>query len=185
MNSALKKNLNVPNALTTLRLLMVPLFIVWYLRASYIAALIVFVLACLTDILDGKIARKYNLVTDFGKLTDPLADKLMQVSMLFCLVSSGNLMLWVPIVYIVKELMMVIGGAVLLKKKVVVKANWTGKLATVLLSAAVLLVYPWHDIAWLRTAGNVLVYVSVAATLFAFASYIKIYVIDGLIKGKA
>lgn len=185
MNSTLKKNLNVPNVLTFLRLVMVPLFIVLYRKASFLPALIVFILACLTDILDGKIARKYGLVTDLGKLFDPLADKLMQISMLFCLVSTGHLPLWVPIVYIVKELMMVIGGGVLLKKKTVVKANWTGKLATVLLSAAVLLVYPWHDIAWLRTVGNVLVYVSVAATLFAFASYIKIYVIDGLIKGRA
>lgn len=185
MNDTIKKNLNVPNVLTFLRLVMVPLFIVLYRKTSYIPALIIFILACLTDILDGKIARKYNLVTDLGKLFDPLADKLMQISMLFCLVSTGDLMLWVPVVYIVKELLMVSGGALLLKKKIVVKANWSGKLATVLLSAAVLLVYPWHAIAWIKTVGNVLVYVSVAATLFAFACYIKIYVIDSLIKGRA
>ncbi|MBQ9512009.1 MAG: CDP-alcohol phosphatidyltransferase family protein, partial [Lachnospiraceae bacterium] len=93
--------MNLPNKLTVLRVIMIPFFVVFMLAGSGSAgeitngydrwvALIIFVVASLTDLLDGKIARKYNLITDFGKLMDPLADKLLVCSALICLVALGR-----------------------------------------------------------------------------------------------
>lgn len=168
--------MNIPNALTIMRILLIPVFVSLYRNGVYAPAMLVYLLASATDVLDGYLARKWNQVTAFGKLADPLADKLMQVAMLGCLVFTGYLPWWVLAVIVVKELGLVAGSALMLKKHVVVMANWAGKAATVLMAAAVVMVFPWHSIEWLRTAGRIAMYLTVAMSLYAMVNYAMLYV---------
>ena len=142
--------MNLPNLLTILRMGMIPVVIAFFAADLPYWALAFFLLAEFTDFLDGYIARRYNLVTKFGKVMDPLADKLMLMTTLFCLYATGRIPLWVPIVICIKEGSMITIGALLYRKDIVLPANFFGKLATVLFTAAVLLsffsdiVAPWH-----------------------------------------
>lgn len=133
--------MNLPNKLTIVRAAMVPVFIVFMLVpmfgnkactgiAAWIA-LAIFVIASLTDLFDGKIARKYNLVTDFGKFMDPVADKLLVCSGLICLVSLERIPAWMTILIIAREL--IIGGfrTVAADNGVVIAASYWGKFKTV------------------------------------------------------
>ena len=132
---------NVPNALTLLRLALVPVMAVLYFQNMRMAALAVFVLASLTDWADGYIARKYQLITNFGKLMDPLADKLMVLCALICHGIAG-VFPWTAIgIVAAKELLMVAGGALMLKRGIVVYSNLWGKSATVVFIAALILGY--------------------------------------------
>ncbi len=140
-----KKILTVPNVLSLIRLLLIPVYWVLffkdiempYLNWHY-RAVIVFLVASLTDLLDGKIARKYNLVTNVGKLLDPIADKLMTISVMLSLAMFiNNTVYWVALaLLLLKELCLLIGGAVLLKKKIVVYAKMIGKVAQCVILAA-------------------------------------------------
>ena len=121
--------LNIPNVLTLVRVILVPVFIALYCCGQTGLAFAAYVAASLTDAVDGRLARRLNQVTDFGKLMDPLADKLMQMSMMFCLAGTGYLPWWVLFVLLAKEAVMVAGGALLLKRDVVVMSNWSGKAA--------------------------------------------------------
>ena len=129
--------MNIPNLLTGIRFLLIPVFfLVFYsdIPNNITAATFVFILAGITDILDGYIARRYNMVTRWGIVFDPLADKLMLLSVLFALTHSGYLPLWVLTVVAGKEAFMALGAAFLyfIRNKTVVAANKTGKIATVL-----------------------------------------------------
>ena len=132
---------NVPNALTMLRLALIPVFIVLFLNGHEMPALAVFLLATLTDIADGKIARKYNMITNFGKLVDPLADKLMTAALIIVMVIRGIVPLYMAAALIGKELLMVLGGIFLFKKGIVVHSEWIGKLAQVLICAGLILCF--------------------------------------------
>ena len=129
--------MNLPNILTVFRLVLTPIFIISYFGAGNspvkIVCLIIFVLAAITDVLDGFIARRFNLVTKFGKLADPLADKLMQLSALSCLAFDGRIKLWILIVFAVKEIILILGSLNLLKSDFVVQSRWTGKISTIVL----------------------------------------------------
>lgn len=132
------KKSDIPNLLSTLRLAMVPIFVYLFLTHHVVLAVIVFVAAGATDILDGYIARKYNYISDLGKILDPLADKLMQFSAFLCLFSEGLIPIWMPAIYFVKEALTALGAVCVFKKsKAVVKSNIFGKAATVLVFAAV------------------------------------------------
>lgn len=129
---------HIPNILSIIRLLLVPVFIALYTTEHNIAAVIVFVAAGITDVLDGYLARKYDCTSVAGKVLDPLADKLMQFSAFICLYLSGLIPFWMPVIYFIKELLTVIGAAFVFKKsRFVVKSNIFGKTATVLVFAAV------------------------------------------------
>ena len=172
--------MNLPNLLTILRMCMIPIFVALYYSGMQPLALIVYLLAGATDILDGYLARKWNQITSFGKLMDPLADKLMTLTMIYCLTDTGYLPVWVMIVLLLKELMMVLGSLALLKglkgQKIVVMANWAGKAATAMLIAAVALVFPWHSWEIVRTIGQVIMYIAVGFSLFAMGNYAYVYV---------
>lgn len=172
--------MNLPNILTLLRMCLIPVFATLYYSGMQPLALVVYLLAGATDILDGYLARKWNQITSFGKLMDPLADKLMTLTMIFCLTDTGYLPVWVLAVLIAKELMMVIGSLALLKglkgQKIVVMANWAGKAATAMLIAAVALVFPWHSWDVVRMIGRVLMYFAVGFSLFAMGNYAWVYV---------
>ena len=112
--------MNLPNALTALRMALIPLFVWAFYQVGPGVALVIYLLAAATDWLDGFLARRWNQVTSFGKLADPLADKLMLLTMLFCMGQSGRVPWWVLGVMLGKELLMVIGSVFLLKRHNVV-----------------------------------------------------------------
>lgn len=134
---------NVPNVLTMLRLALIPVFLILYCQGLEKWALVVFLVASFTDFLDGYIARKTNTVTDFGKLMDPLADKVMVLTAILCQTITG-VFPWVAcLIVLCKELLMILGGAFMLKRDIVVYANMLGKAAQVAFIAALVLSF-WH-----------------------------------------
>jgi CDP-diacylglycerol--glycerol-3-phosphate 3-phosphatidyltransferase len=163
--------LNVPNLLTLLRILAVPVIVVALLgetpNGDALAAA-VFALAAFTDGLDGYIARSRGSVTTFGKLMDPLADKLLIVAALISLVSLGRVAAWVAMVIIARELAVTGLRAVAVERGVVIAASWLGKSKTILQVAAVFALIAAHPA---PVAVNVLVYLAVAATVISGVDY--------------
>ena len=128
---------NVPNILSIIRILLVPIVAVLIGYDNMVPALILFLVACATDLLDGQIARKKGLITKVGMWLDPLADKLMAVTVVIMFTVKGIIPLFVVIVLLSKELLMIIGGAVLIKKGINVPANKFGKIASFLLNVSI------------------------------------------------
>ena len=163
--------LNLPNVLTLLRVLAVPVIVVALLgetpNGDALAAG-VFALAALTDGLDGYIARRRRDVTTFGKLMDPLADKVLIIAALVSLVSLGRLAAWVAMVIIARELAVTGLRTVAAEQGVVIAASWLGKLKTALQVAAVFALIIWNPA---PLAVDVLVYAAVAATVISGADY--------------
>ncbi|MGI6731206.1 MAG: CDP-diacylglycerol--glycerol-3-phosphate 3-phosphatidyltransferase [Anaerovoracaceae bacterium] len=130
--------MNLPNKLTILRIILIPVFIIFLMMGfDYIAA-IIFIVASATDALDGHIARKYNLITNFGKIMDPLADKLLVVSALICLVELGQVAGWMVIVILAREFTVTGLRTVAAAQGIVIAAGWSGKVKTVLQMVAVI-----------------------------------------------
>ena len=124
---------------------MIPLAGYMFYLKAFSAAAVVFFAACFTDVLDGYIARKFNRITDVGKLLDPLADKGMQLTVLISLAFCER-MPWVAVaVILAKEFLMFLGGLFLYRKKIVVAANWYGKMATVVTSLSVMSILLFYD----------------------------------------
>jgi CDP-diacylglycerol---glycerol-3-phosphate 3-phosphatidyltransferase len=163
--------LNVPNALTLLRILAVPVLVVALLGETPhgdVIAAVVFALAALTDGLDGYIARRRRSVTTFGKLMDPLADKLLVVAALVSLVSLGRLAAWVAMVIIAREVAVTGLRGIAAEKGVVIAASWLGKLKTILQVIAIFALIIWEPApAWV----DGLVYLAVAVTVISGADY--------------
>ena len=126
--------MNLPNKLTILRVLLIPFFVFFLLvpvvPCSNYVAVAIFIIASLTDLADGKIARKYNLVTNFGKFMDPLADKLLVCSAMICLVATGQLAAWMVIVIISREFIISGFRLVAADNGVVIAASYWGKFKT-------------------------------------------------------
>lgn len=168
--------MNIPNILTIIRLLLIPAFLLVFfsgLPNSLVVSFIIFLFAGLTDFFDGFIARRYKLVTKWGSIADPFADKLMSITVLLSLTIKRIIPIWVPIVIVAKELLMIIGGIVLFKKGTYVPAKFYGKAATVLFYAAVLflVINRMSGIILMRTIGLILIYITVIVTLYAFYKY--------------
>ena len=134
----------IPNVLTMIRMILIPVFVVLFFNNLKMAALAVFCAASFTDFLDGYLARKLNQITDFGKLFDPLADKLMVLTAMVCQTFWGPLPLVAVLIVALKELVMVFGGMFMLSKNVVVYSNYYGKAAQVGFIAALILSF-FHD----------------------------------------
>jgi CDP-diacylglycerol---glycerol-3-phosphate 3-phosphatidyltransferase len=163
--------LNVPNVLTMLRILAVPVLVVALLNETPdgdVIAAVVFALAAATDGLDGYIARRRREETTFGKLMDPLADKLLVIAALVALVSLERLAAWVAMVIIARELAVTGLRTVAAEQGVVIAASWLGKLKTALQVAAVFALIIWNPA---PVAVDVLVYAAVAATAISGADY--------------
>lgn len=129
--------MNLPNKLTVARVLAVPVFLILYLKAFYMAAFVVFILASFTDLLDGKIARKYNLITNFGKIMDPLADKILVYSAFCCMVQINLMPSWMLAVFLAREFLIAGIRTVAASQGIVIAAGLTGKIKTVLQMIAV------------------------------------------------
>ncbi len=167
--------MNLPNKLTLLRIIMIPLFVILllleggqnqYLR---IAALIVFCLASFTDFLDGQIARKQNLVTDFGKFMDPLADKLLVCSALICLIELNQLPAWYVIVIIAREFIISGFRLVAADKGIVIAASWWGKFKTTFQMLTVILLI--LDIPALRLITTIIAGIALVLTIVSLVDY--------------
>ncbi len=172
-----KKQLTLPNFLSLLRLAAVPFMAreIYQFPERRITAVVLFVAIWMTDMLDGWIARRFDQVSVVGKVLDPLVDKIFQITTAVMLTLIGRLPLWVPCFLIVRELVMVIGGAVLYsRRRIVVHSRWYGRLTTVLLviAFALALILPEdqiHLIPGFFIAPLLL-------SLFAMVSYIRHYV---------
>ena len=132
---------NIPNILTILRMAAVPVFIVFMLKNMIYPAIIIFLLAEITDVLDGFIARRFNLITKFGKIADPLADKMMQLAALFMFSIRDMIPRIIPWLVLFKELFMLISGIYLIRKNFDMSSKWFGKLTSVVLFIAIMLVF--------------------------------------------
>ena len=174
--------MNLPNKLTMLRILMIPLFVVFALIhrqwAQYLA-LLIYILACLTDMMDGRIARSRNLVTNFGKFTDPIADKLLVMAALVVLVDTGRMPSWVCIVMLAREFIISGFRLVAAGNGKVIAAGMLGKLKTVFqMSAtiALMLLVPVEGGGLLGRFGivlaNILMYIAAVLTIVSGAEYI-------------
>jgi len=137
----------IPNVLTMIRLVLVPVFLILFLNGKPKAALCVFIVASLTDLLDGYLARKLNQVTDFGKLFDPLADKLMVLTALICQGVAGVFPWSAIIIVLCKELIMFLGGLFMLSQDVVVYSNIVGKATQVCFIISLLLSFFHKELA--------------------------------------
>ena len=167
----------IPNVLTILRIILIPVFVILFFNDQKKAALAVFIAASLTDMLDGYLARKLNQITDFGKLFDPLADKLMVLTAMVCQTFWGPLPLIAVIIVAAKELLMVLVGVFMLSRDVVVYSNYFGKAAQVGFIASLVLSF-FHDkflegnIVLLGATPDILVlWITVALAIAAMVIY--------------
>lgn len=178
MHRILKKDqiLTIPNLLSLIRLQMIPLIIWLYCEAQqYGAAVIVILLSGLTDIVDGFIARKYHMVSDFGKILDPAADKLTQAALILCLSVRYQLMVPLIITFAIRELFMIIMGYITIKKyNQVNSAQWYGKTTTVVLYTVMTLLILFPGIPEL-TANCMILFCGVVM-LVTFVLYAKFYI---------
>ena len=168
------KKENIPNILTIIRFILVPFIYTSVINKNFLTALIIFTISAITDILDGFIARKFNYITDIGKLMDPLADKLTQISLLLALSFLNIFAWWIFAFVFIKELVLVISACVLYSKKdVVVYSKWYGKLATTLfyLAIVVSLITNQFNMTMPFRIDLYLYYLAILATIFSLIMY--------------
>lgn len=167
--------MNLPNKLTMFRVILIPFFVVFLLAqpvgaASRWIALVIFIVASLTDLLDGKIARKYHLVTNFGKFMDPLADKLLVCSAMICLIQLGQIPAWIVCVIIAREFAISGYRLIAAEKGSVIAANYWGKFKTTFQMIMVILMIA--DIPQLRILTSVIMWIALALTVISLVVYV-------------
>ena len=169
--------MNLPNKLTVLRVMMIPFFVIFMLNdipAGYgkWIALVLFVVASLTDLMDGKIARKRNLVTNFGKFMDPLADKLLVCAALVCLVGKGALASWIVIIIISREF--IISGFRLIASDngVVIAASYWGKFKTVFQMTMIILLIADIQHVFFKVLAQAAVWTALVLTVISLIDYL-------------
>lgn len=168
--------MNLPNKLTILRVILIPFFVVFMLfditgAADKWIALVIFCVASLTDMLDGKIARKYNLVTNFGKFMDPLADKLLVCTALICLTSMNRLNVIVVLVIIAREFIISGFRLVASDNGIVIAASYWGKFKTVSQMALIIVLIMDLGGVW-NVVGTILTWVALLLTVVSLIDYI-------------
>ena len=175
--------MNLPNKLTMARVIMIPVFLVVLLSGlipepmnRYIAV-IIFIVASFTDYLDGHIARKHNLVTNFGKFMDPLADKLLVAAALISMVELGDIVAWIVIVIISREFIITGFRLIAVEANVVIAASWWGKTKTVSQMAMIIVVLSGMG----GILGQILIYASAILTIISGVDYIVKNI--GVLKG--
>lgn len=167
--------MNLPNKLTTFRVILIPFFVFFMLAPNmtginnYIAVAI-FIVASLTDLLDGKIARKYNLVTNFGKFMDPLADKLLVCSAMICLIQTGQLAAWIVVIIIAREF--IISGFRLIASDngVVIAASYWGKFKTTFQMVMICLMIA--NFPQLQILTNIIMWIALILTVVSLIDYL-------------
>ena len=169
--------MNLPNKLTLFRVILIPFF-VFFLLAPYFEgygnyiAVAIFIVASITDFLDGKIARKYHLVTNFGKFMDPLADKLLVSAALICLVDLNKIPAWIVIVIIAREFIISGFRLVAADNGVVIAASYWGKFKTAFQMDTVIVLILNIPGKVFAVIGTVLIYISLVLTVISLIDYI-------------
>ena len=168
--------MNLPNKLTMGRIFAIPVFIVVFLMDYRIAAAVIFVLAAVTDMLDGHIARKHNLVTNFGKLMDPLADKLLVMSALICMVEVGDVAGWMVVVILGREFIITGMRQVAAAQGIVIAAGTTGKIKTITQMIAIPLLilenWPFTALGIPVPFDQIFLWIALIMTIVSGAEYI-------------
>ena len=169
--------MNLPNKLTIMRVILIPFFVFFLLSPYFPAygnyiAVAIFIVASLTDMLDGKIARKYNLVTNFGKFMDPLADKLLVCSAMICLIELDRLAAWIVIVIIAREFIISGFRLVASDNGVVIAASYWGKFKTTFQMLMVIVLILDIQMPFFHILGTVLTYVALILTVVSLIDYI-------------
>ena len=169
--------MNLPNNLNIMRVIMNPIFVFFLLSPYFPAygnyiAVAIFIVASLTDMLDGKIARKYNLVTNFGKFMDPLADKLLVCSAMICLIELDRLAAWIVIVIIAREFIISGFRLVASDNGVVIAASYWGKFKTTFQMLMVIVLILDIQMPFFQILGTVLTYVALILTVVSLIDYI-------------
>lgn len=178
MQQIFKKDqiLTIPNLLSMIRLLMIPLIIWLYCDAQrHQAAAAVILLSGLTDVADGIIARKCNMVSDFGKILDPIADKLTQIALLLCLTAKYRLMIPLIIAFVLRELCMLVMGCITIRKYDSVNSSkWYGKLTTAVLYAVMMILILFPGIP--DAAADGMIIACGLIMLVSFVMYVRFYI---------
>ena len=169
--------MNLPNKLTILRMILIVPFVACMLipglgDTGMYASVVIFIIASLTDLLDGKIARKYNLVTNFGKFMDPLADKLLVAAALICLTAQGSLAAWISIIIISREFIISGFRLIAADNNIVIAANYWGKIKTVVQMVMCVLFIVDLDTKFFNVTEQIFLYASVALTVISLCVYI-------------
>ncbi len=186
---------HIPNILTVLRIIFIPFIVYAIINNNFILAIMIFTISSITDILDGIIARKFDFISTFGKLMDPVADKLTQVAITTTLAIEEIISWWIVAFIVLKELIMMSGGLYLYKRKdIVVHSKWFGKVTTVFIYIAVIcsfLIEVFPEIGFEITLGkgnvtfDVLLYIiALSFAFFSLLSYIQLFWADAIRKGK-
>jgi len=180
LNKFSKKDLiKIPNILCYIRFLLIPLFVILYIKAGsqrdYLRAGMVVFISGMTDFLDGFIARKFQMITDFGKLIDPLADKLTQAALIFVMVLKIRWMFLLMILFVLMQVFLLIAGIVMLKKGTKLNgAKWFGKVSTSIFYAVMLVLISVPTLE--PSVTNILILTCGGFLLLSFSLYIKEYV---------
>ena len=169
--------MNLPNKLTIFRVILIPFFVVFLLAPDFTGynnyiAVAIFIIASITDLLDGKIARKYHLVTNFGKFMDPLADKLLVSAAMICLIQTGKLAAWIVIIIISREF--IISGFRLIASDngIVIAASYWGKFKTTFQMLMVIVLILDIQLPFFQILGVVLTYAALILTVVSLVDYI-------------
>ena len=167
--------MNLPNKLTVLRMVLVPFFVAALLLSKTNdslkwVALALFVIASLTDFADGYIARKYNLITNFGKFMDPLADKILTISGMICLIELGRIPSWIVVIIVAREFIISGFRLVAAENGVVIAANYWGKFKTTFQMIMIILMI--MNIPQLQLLTNIVMWIALALTLISLWTYI-------------
>lgn len=170
---------HVPNILTILRFFLIPFIVVELVQENYILAFVFLTLSGLTDVLDGYIARKFNFISDFGKLIDPLADKTTQIAVLATLTIMGIIPVWILVVVLLKEFVMISGASFLYGKDLVVSSRWYGKLATVLFYVAIVCSLLIRQFNISIGFDQYIYYLALITSLFSLFMYFKAFYAQG------
>ena len=172
----------IPNILTVLRFFLIPFILLFLVNDEFILAIIFLTISGITDILDGTIAKKFNFITNFGKLIDPLADKITQLSILWMLVSKNIIPLWILVIVLLKEATMVAGASFLYGKELVVSSKWYGKASTVLFYLAIVLSMIFRDLQIQTSIDLIIYYIAVTMTIFSLVMYFREFYMQGYLK---
>lgn len=176
-----KKDLfTIPNVLSLFRLLLIPVYVVLYLKAEkpedYFLAAAILAVSCLTDLIDGKIARHFNMISNTGKILDPLADKATQFTLIICLMirRQTSMLMFLAVLFVIKEAFQAIAGFMILRKGLILKgALFAGKISTTVLFISLIIMVLIPGISEL--AMHIITGVDIAFLLFSFGSYVRLY----------
>ena len=178
MNKRIRENLTIPNAITLLRIFLIPVFVYYYVTEQFVIALLFLGLSGLSDVVDGFIARRFNMISPAGKIFDPIADKLTSATVALCLGFRHNILLVLAGIFTFKEILSLIGTIILFrKKKRPSQARWWGKMATAILYSDMLLAI-LSDLFPDIIRESVIVAVTtfaIVCTVFAFINYLKLF----------